>query len=285
MLRGPCIPRVLGSSLARLALGAVLWFSAAPALAAGVVFFDGFEDGTANKWQQDGSRNRCPVVKRSVDGVLPHSGNFMLECNWNGQVPWNDPAAYSTLTLSTWSYRTEFLIRLWVRFAADVTPHEGSKILRMSPGVGTTDSFIIQPDMRAADRPIQFSWILNKKQMPSFWGNGHTIGNGKWHRIEIYVKENHPGASDGTVRVWLDGALLQELKNEVTIAPGSHWADLYLMSNWTNNPGWDHGANNHVDWDDVQIFSDAASDARGTMADASISGKGDPEPPKNVAVQ
>jgi len=274
-------------SLPRLLLFAIFCVPCTPSFAAGVVFSDGFEDGTTNKWQRDGSRDLCPVVERSVDGVPSHSGKFMLECNWNGLVPWNDSAAYSTVQLASWPYQAEFLVRLWVRFASDVTPHEGSKILRMAPGDGKTDFFIIQPNMRASDRPIQFSWVLNNKQMPSFWGNGHTIGDGKWHRVEIYVKENHRGASDGVARVWLDGALLQELVNEVTIAPSGHWASLHLMSNWSNNPGWDHGAHNHVNWDDIQIFSDAGTGASGNMHDATVAGgnPGEPDPPEKVRVQ
>lgn len=241
------------------------------ALPAGLVFSDGFEDGTANKWQQYDNHDNCAVVERSVDGVAPHSGRYMLECNWNGAVPWTDSASYQSVELPTWPYQREFLVRAWVRFTRDVTRHAGSKIFRLFPNSGKMDSFTIQPDMSAADTPIQFSWILNHKQMPSFWGNAHTIGDGKWHRLEVYVAENRSGASDGTVRVWLDGALLQELVNEVTIAPGDHWSNLHLMSNWTSNPGWDHGANNHVDWDDIELFSDAATGAGGQMRNATIS--------------
>lgn len=288
MLSDNClVHRVLRYTLPKLLLVAVFCLPSAPGVATGVVFFDGFEDGTTNKWQKDENRDLCPVVERSVDGVPPHSGKFMLECNWNGLLAWNDSAAYSTVKLSAWPYQAEFLVRLWVRFASDVTPHEGSKIFRLFPDDGIADSFIIQPNMAASDRPIQFSWILNKKQMPSFWGNGHTIGDGKWHRVEIYQKENHRGASDGVVRVWLDGALLQELVNVVSIAPSSHWTNLFLMSNWTNNPGWDHGAHNHVDWDDIQIFSDSGTGASGNMSDATVTGanSGAPEPPKGVSVQ
>jgi hypothetical protein len=278
------VHRLLRYSLPKFLLLAVFCLPPAPGFAAGVVFSDGFEDGTTNKWQKDAFRDLCPVVERSVDGVLPHSGRFMLECNWNGLVPWSNSAAFSTVTLSAWPYHSEFLVRLWVRFASDVTPHAGSKILRLYPNDGKMDELAVQPDM-GAHGLIEFLWILNKKQMPSFWGNGHIIGDGKWHRLEIYLKENHLGASDGVVRVWLDGALLQELANEVTIAPSDHWGSLHVMSNWSNNPGWDHGANNHVNWDDIQIFSDSGTGASGNMGDATVKYAGEPDAPKRVTIQ
>src|SRR5262245_4628748 len=36
--------------------------------AAGRVFYDGFEDGTTNAWQQDDFRNKCVVVTSALDG-------------------------------------------------------------------------------------------------------------------------------------------------------------------------------------------------------------------------
>jgi hypothetical protein len=270
--------QMVSCSITKVIILATFCFHSAQGIAAGLVFSDGFEDGTTSKWQKAGQRNLCLVVERSIDGISPHTGKFMLECNWNGLVPWNDPAAFSTVILPSWPYRSEFLIRVWIRFESDVTPHNGSKILRLYPNDGKMDALSIQPSMGSPRRPIQFAWTLNHKRMPSFWGDGHTIGDGKWHRIEIYVKENQPGASDGVVRVWMDTSLLQELVNVVSIAPSDRWGALVLTSNWTNNPGWDHGANNHVNWDDIEIFSDLGTGATGNMSDATVTG-GNPSQP------
>jgi hypothetical protein len=88
--------------------------------------------------------------------------------------------------------------------------------------------------------------------------------------------------------VWIDGGLKQEATHIVTVAPGHQWGPLYLMSNWSNNPGWEHGASNHVYWDDIEVYTDAGSGGSGNMSDATISaGSGDAQPaaPKNLTVQ
>ena len=94
--------------------------------------------------------------------------------------------------------------------------------------------------------------------------------------------------SQQLLKVWQDGSLKQSLSNLVTISPGAKWYPLYLMSNWSNNPGWSHDANNHVYWDNVEIFSDRGSGASGSMADGTISAATTgvaPEAPSNVSVR
>ena len=67
--------------------------------AGGRVFYDGFETGNTNQWAQDSSRTKCTAVRTSVDGKPTHAGSYMLECNWNGVVAWNDPSSYLTLVM------------------------------------------------------------------------------------------------------------------------------------------------------------------------------------------
>src|SRR6266850_1246834 len=120
--------------------------------AAGRVFVDGFESGNTNLWNVDGSRNKCTVVGSAHDGGAPHSGNVMLECNWNGTVPWTDPTWYSTVVLpqTSWDYSREFLIRLWVRFDADVDHVNGDKLLRLYPH-DDLESFFVAAQLDQAD--------------------------------------------------------------------------------------------------------------------------------------
>ncbi len=44
------------------------------------------------------------------------------------------------------------------------------------------------------------------------------------------------------------------------------------MSNWSNMPGWEHGANNHIYWDDIEMYTDTGVGGTGQMSDASIQG-------------
>lgn len=256
-----------------------------PAFSAGIALVDGFESGSVNApWSKDGARNMCSVTWRALDGGTPHSGNSMLICNWNGTVPWDDPNAYTTLVLpqSTWRYQSEFFIRLWLRYDQDVTHSYGGKVLRLDPN-DKLDSFYIIAQMNSPGGPAQCVWeLLNGAQGPSYWGAQTSLGDHSWHKVEIYVRAS--AQHDGIARVWIDGSLRQEVTNAVTVTAGRSWGPLYLMSNWSNNPGWDHGANNHVYWDDIEVYTDMANGASGRMSDASISGGIVPGAPTAVAV-
>jgi hypothetical protein len=272
------------------ALATMLVAGAGAAHAAGLAFSDDFESGTVSKWQPDGTRSMCTVVQRAVDGGTPHGGKDMLECNWNGIVAWNAPDAFSTVNLpqSAWKYTSEFFIRLWLRYDNDVAHTTGGKVLRLFPDdrvAGSSnprDDFFIIVQMNVPGGPMLTGWVLNGKQGPTFWGQGAPLGDHNWHKIEIYIKAS-PN-TDGIARIWTDGVLRQELTNIATISAGQTWGPLYLMSNWSNNPGWEHGANNHVYWDDVEIYTDASSGASGQMSNASISAGPTPTPPSAVVV-
>ena len=278
--------------LSSVVLLAALGAAAAQTQAAGRVFYDNFESGNANQWSSDGSRSRCVVVGKGVDGGSPHSGSDQLECNWNGAVSWDATNAYSTLMLpqSSWKYGSEYLIRFWLRYDADVDKVNGGKVFRLYPG-NNLDSFYIGAQMNVAGGPAFIYWeLINGTPGPEFWGGTTTLGDTKWHKIEIYVK----AAVGGAVKVWYDGSLVQQGTN---LSTNGAWGPMYLMSNWSNNPGWEHDANNHVYWDDIEIYSDSGSGASGTLADASISSGSTstsggtatasvvPDPPGNVSVQ
>jgi len=251
------------------------------------VFSDDFESGNVSKWSADGTRSMCTVVQRGVDGGAPHGASGMLQCNWNGVVAWNDPNAYSTVTLpqSAWNYNSEFLIRMWLRYDGDVSHTYGGKVVRLFPD-DKLDSFYIISQMTDSGGPAQVVWeALSGVQGPTLWAGG-PLGDQHWHKVEIYMKAS-PILS-GTAKVWIDGRLVQALTNAVTTAAGHTWGPLYLMSNWSSNPGWEHGANNHVYWDDVEIFTDTGTGASGSMSDATItggSGGNVPAPPQSVTVQ
>jgi hypothetical protein len=250
---------------------------------AGRVFSDDFESGNVNKWTADGTRAMCTVVQRGVDAGTPHGGSHMMQCNWNDTVPWNDPNNYSTVVLPqrAWNYNSEFLIRLWLRYDSDVTHVYGSKVLRLDPN-DSLDGLYIIPQMNEPGGPAQIVWeFFNGVQGPVFWGRGTALGDHNWHKLEIYVKASP--TANGTARVWIDGSLKLEVTNAVTVAAGHTWGPLYLMSNWSNNP---HGANNHVYWDDVEVYTDTGTGASGNMADATITGgTASPNPPQNLTVQ
>lgn len=235
------------------------------------VFADDFEDGTTDLWEKDGGRDKCSVVATAVDGGAVHGGARMAECNWNGLVEWSDPEAYTTLTLSSWDYTSELLVRFWVRYSSDVDHTAGGKLFRLDAN-NFMESYYLAGQMEARGGPLFSYWEwVNGKAGPLFWGDDTPFGDGAWHKIEIYVRASE--VKGGILRVWQDGMVKQEETGIVTIAAGHHWYPLYVMSNWSNNPGWEHDDNNHVYWDDFEIYSDAASGTpmAGALADATAS--------------
>ena len=253
-----------------LAIGAVL--GAGAVQSAGLVFSDNFESGKVTKWAQDDTRDLCQPVQRGVDGSAPHGGQYMLQCNWNGTVGWNAPNAFSTVKLpqEQWIYTSEFLLRLWIKYDQDVSHTFGGKVLRFFSS-DNLDGYYLIAQMQSPSGPAMSVWqAFNGVAGPTFWGAGAPLGNHGWHKLEIYMKAST--SANGIARVWFDGVLVQQVTNTVTVAPGQSWGPLHLMSNWSNNPGWEHGANNHIYWDDVEMYTDTGVGGTGQLSDASIQG-------------
>ena len=200
-------PRICASvvkGVCRLAVAVILLSPLMPiksSYAAGRVFFDDFEDGTTNKWAQADFRNKCAVVNSAIDGGSPRSGTRMARCNWNGTVAWNDPAAYESSALNSWSYSTEFLIRVWVRADADVDHKFGNKRFRLFFNGGVNDYFW-DGQMERSGGPI-YSNIGTVDGVTGNFNNygSAPIGDGLWHKVEVYFKVGLGGTS--IMRTWV----------------------------------------------------------------------------------
>lgn len=250
----------------------------AGASAASRVFFDNFDAGAPTGW----STNKCPAVTRAVDGGAPRNGTHMMQCNWNGTLPWTDPNKLLDSSLDSWQYQREYFVRLWFRYDADVDHKGGSKQMRL--GFGGADEVIFACQFENGNDATL--WI-GPNNLPSFWGSAASrCGDRKWHKLEVYVKDNTTG-SDGVLRVWVDGTMVREWRNPSGTLGGRRMG-LNLPSNWSSNPGWEHDAVNHVYFDDVEIYSDIGTGASGNMTDASItmggSGTVGVQQPRNLRV-
>jgi hypothetical protein len=101
----------------------------------------------------------------------------------------------------------------------------------------------------------------------TFWGNGSDAANGAWHKVEVYFKVD---ASAGIIRMWEDGVKVWEETNADTTL--TTWTPFYIGSNWSGASGCcDHDANNHMYWDDFEVYSDTGTGANGLMSAATIS--------------
>jgi len=252
-----------------------------PTEAASRVFFDGFESGTTSQWSFPGSYNRAVVVTTAYDGRSPRTGTSMLEGNWNGTVDWTDPRKNTYAALLNWDYNNEFLIRIWLRLDRDVDRKNGTKLLRLG-NIGVNMFYIGAGLHEVPGLMVPYFESVAGSSGPINY-NGGVIGDNNWHKIEIYVKHNTLGLTDGTLRIWADGVRVINAENIRSVSDGGNWKPLNIMSNWSSNPGWEHDANNHAYWDDIEIFSDSNSGAvsTGRMDDATVqvsNGGGTPAP-------
>lgn len=267
LCESPYLTRRTGSRLRQLAVALAALSSLALtdlSHAAGRVFLDDFEDDTTSKWSQDDFRNKCTVVTSAADGIAgPYAGSRMVRCNWNGTVAWNDPAAYSTLKLSTNNYTDELFIRTRIRVDQNVNM-EG-KLLRIyySSGGVYHDLF---GAVHAGANSLTNAANVTTGALPTYWGGANgdkTQDSSSWHKVEYYFKR-----STGTLKVWHDGVLIRNDtgKNFDNVK----WSPFYLLS----NAAAPFDSSNYVYFDNVEVFSDLGSGASGSMADASITAGG-----------
>ncbi len=239
------------------------------AYGAGRVFHDDFEDGTANKWTQSDYHTKAKIVQAGVDGNGPHSGNACLQINFNGVIAWNDPDAFTAVKLDNWSYNKEFFIRMWWRLDNDFgrgmsEPGDGAKLMRLNFDNGNDyATFMLQGGGSHEQWTVDSGLIINN------WSGdgGKLLSQRVWHKVEIYVYQD---SISGKVKRWHNGILTYTYTGKTNNSNNVPYYPLYLPSNWSNNPGWEHGANNHFYVDDVEIYSDSGTGASGVMADATI---------------
>lgn len=246
------------------------------------VFHDNFEDGTTDKWSFPGGNTHGTVITgNGDDGTPPHGGSKQLELYWNGDVTYPSSDTYSYVYLTGWDYTDEMLIRLWFRYDANVARTTGNKMIRLGK-YSANFSFFCDASMNISDAPDHPLYAAVESMGgtggPNSYGAGTQAGDGDWHKLEIYILHNTTGNSDGVFKVWCDGVSVingtgLDMNAETTTNP---WHELTFVSNWSDNPGWEHPGINNCYFDDVEIFSDATSgDAcTGTMSDASITAGG-----------
>lgn len=258
--------------------------------AAGRVFYDGFEDGTTNKWTPDPPRSMCPVVSASIDGIVgPKAGTKMVRCNYQTDGNWPQLLILGTDSL----YNDELFVRMWYRPDTNVNRTGGYqgqasvgiasfKFMRFYQVNPYHDMFEVaghpQDSNNNAGNPN------DNTAFPTYWGSSGDTTNqsSRWHKIEYYIRQ-----STGSFKVWHDGILIRD--NSGYSYAGTKWESFSLQSNG-NSATTDNS--NHWYVDEFEIYSDKASGATGLMSDATITGGGSsgtiiapPPAPTNLNVQ
>lgn len=193
------------------------------------------------------------VVSKARDGAPLCGSGAAYETNWNGVVAWNDPQAFTGAEIPV-PTKGRYFLRATFRLDADVDRKDGAKLLRVGyPGGITFELLDATSTLKA-----QVSDVV-------YWG-GVPVTRG-CHQIEVAITPTG-------VRAWLDD---RELR---TWGGSGAGPVINIMSNWSNNPGWEHDAANHVYWDNIEVYSDVAgADAAAMWAGTITAGSQPPPPP------
>lgn len=270
-----------GRHVALLFMTLALFSMAHVSVAAGRIFYDGFESGNTNLWEQDDFRNRCQVVTSAADGGAgPFAGSRMLRCNDNGTVAWSDPAAFETLVIDNLNYSTELFIRTRMRPDTNLarTASSPKKLLRIFNWNGVQSTYNDIYEVIYTANGLRNEGLAAGSQFATYWGGlagDNTGSTSNWHKVEYYIN------TSGTIKVWHDGILV---RNNTSLTTGNaKWLPINITSNWSDV----HDATNYLYFDEFEVFTDTGSGASGTMSNATVSASGPPpviSPPPNLRV-
>lgn len=256
-------------------------------LAAGRVFYDGFESYSSGsvvpltpsagaQWISQGETGAisgpCDVVTSALDGGSgPQAGAKMARCNWNGQDAGALFGHSGTGMRSPDLSGTETFYRFWTRGDSDIDTAVGAKLFRISPDFSTIGGYIFENN----PNPGYFMHFV----ADSADHVGYDINGGwpktSWRKWEIYIKN---ASSGGIIHVWINDVLDREWSGNTSRSDG--WGTFWVMSNWSLNSGWEHDANNHVYWDEFEIYTSNGSGGTGSMSDGTMTqGAADTTPP------
>jgi hypothetical protein len=209
----------------------------------------------------------------------------MIRCNWDGSGAGDSGGGiFEALRLDGWSYTTDFFIRYWFRVDNDMRGGTGPKVMR----IGNPNHIASFLDCPASPGSQYFGGFFGF----SDWMGGNvesgTCGGPNWHKVELYF---HVASSGGVVTMWVDDVQVWQATGDTRCEGGGRWSQFFISSNWSAGPGCClHDANNHVYWDEFEIYSDTGTGATGSMSAGTIiqGGANTPPPPQsptNLRVQ
>ncbi len=136
----------------------------------------------------------------------------------------------------------------------------GEKIGRLSSGGGSNLNFDIILYTTTSNvngvSPIS-SFKVAYNGGPNDWGalgtDGSVLTHNQWHCIEVEVLLNTPGASNGLVRLWVDGNLMGEKLNLNIRGNTSNQINRAMFGGWFSNGGTNPAVTNIRYIDDVTL--------------------------------
>lgn len=179
-----------------------------------LVFSDDFESGNLSKWAY------CGTNGNSVTSTKSHRGTRSLKSNLEEFAPCHTPSFPGKgrkTYISFWvNWGTVYSCynhwwRLWTSDSSQLDFHTSFTPCRSAPA-----NLII---------PFLFKGYEIAFSVPNpFW----NAADDKWHRLEMLIYLNAPGAQDGMFKLWIDGQLR---------------ADSATTPPWSGNPKILRGSN------------------------------------------
>lgn len=193
------------------------------AQAASLVFNEDFEAGNLATAQSLDSG-------ASVVSDKPNTGNYCARIDYY-------PVKNQGLIFRPSSPpQSEVFVRYYMRIANTFhSSYLGFKILRCR-----TSNQSIQTEHFLSSE----GWNLNGSIYKSggffqSWYSGFNaadLADGAWHKIEVFIKYNKAGSSDGVHRIWVDGRLIRD-QTDVVFRDYSSPTDVYTMFYVPSNAG------------------------------------------------
>lgn len=232
---------------------------------------DTSESGTHNSiWRTSGDPlyPRCEIVTSSRDGQPVITGTYQQRCNWNGVdagAPFGHSHTEQWFAEGDFAWTNEYLVRFRWRNDDNVDHNIGSKMLR--PSYPSGGAWVVSCEYENGNTAnwVWFEGLISV----AYFSPGNSQGNPTVvcgdhieHDLAYYVYKH---ASAGIIKFWHDG----DLKRTWTGDTSNIELSLYVVSNWSLNPGWDHDDLNNVYVDDWEVYTDATSG--GTPASGNLS--------------
>lgn len=202
-----------------------------PAPPADLIFSDDFESGTLSKWHDGVNADKHRVIN---DASRAAGGSRYLEITYPGGgtggwltrffMPGYDSlyVSYDVQFESSWTGGTKLLnLRgsrtddQWSSFGQSGACPDGSQwfatnvVLLANDNPGPIRFYTYFPGMQTESDGVT-CWGRHSGMGETNYTGTSAISRGAWHRVEVFVKLNTPGQSNGVQRMWVDGQLRGE---------------------------------------------------------------------------
>lgn len=202
-----------------------------PTLPTTIIFSDDFESGTLSKWHDGVNAAKHRVVN---DASRAAGGSHFLEITYpsGGEGGWLTRffmpgydsllVSYDVQFESAWTGGTKLLnIRgsrtdnQWSSFGQAGKCPDGAQwfatnvVMLANENPGPIRFYTYYPGMQTESDGVT-CWGRHTGVGTTTYSSASALARGVWHRVEVFIKLNSPGQSDGAQRMWVNGQLRGE---------------------------------------------------------------------------